>query len=60
MIPDIDPSIGRKITRMPSVNVAVTERCVGCGLCAEGVCFVEAIGIDDEVGLGSLIWQTMS
>ena len=51
MIPNIDPSIGRKITRMPSVSVAVTEVCVGCGLCAEGVCFVDAIRMDDELAV---------
>jgi ferredoxin len=51
MIPDIDPSIGRKITRMPSVCLAVTEECVGCGLCAEGVCFVDAIQMDGELAV---------
>ena len=29
MLPHIDPSIGRKIHRMPSVTVTVTEACVG-------------------------------
>jgi ferredoxin len=51
MIPDIDPSIGRKITKMPTVSVAVTERCVSCGLCTEGVCFVDAIRMDDELAV---------
>jgi formate hydrogenlyase subunit 6/NADH:ubiquinone oxidoreductase subunit I len=48
MLPDIDPSIGCKIHKMPSVTVTVTEECIGCGLCAEGVCFVDAIRMDGE------------
>jgi ferredoxin len=51
MIPQIDPSIGRKITKMPSVTVSVTEDCVGCGLCAEEVCFVDAIRMEDELAV---------
>jgi ferredoxin len=51
MIPQIDPSIGRKITKMPSVTVSVTEDCVGCGLCAEGVCFVDAIRMEDGLAV---------
>lgn len=51
MIPEIDPSIGRKITRMPTVSVSVTEACVGCRLCAEGVCFVDAIRMDGELAV---------
>jgi ferredoxin len=49
MLPDVDSSISRKITRMPSVSVAVTERCVGCGLCVGEVCFVDAIRMDDDL-----------
>jgi ferredoxin len=51
MLPDLDPSIGRKVQKMPSVTVAVTEDCVGCGLCAEGVCFVDAIHMDGELAV---------
>jgi formate hydrogenlyase subunit 6/NADH:ubiquinone oxidoreductase subunit I len=51
MIPQIDPSIGRKITKMPGVTVSVTEECVGCGLCAEGVCFVDAIRMEHELAV---------
>jgi ferredoxin len=43
VLPDIAPQIGAKTTRMPGVRVTVTERCVGCGACTQGVCFVEAI-----------------
>ncbi len=51
MIPDIDPSIGRKITKMPTVSVTVTESCTGCALCMEEVCFVDAIGMDGELAV---------
>jgi Pyruvate/2-oxoacid:ferredoxin oxidoreductase delta subunit len=43
VLPDISPKIGRKITKMSGVEVKVTERCVGCGTCTEGICFVDAI-----------------
>jgi ferredoxin len=51
MIPHVDESISRKITRMPSVAVTVTEECVGCGLCVEEVCFVDAIRMDGELAV---------
>ncbi len=47
MIPQLDPAIGAKVTRMPGVNVTVTDRCAGCGTCAAGVCFVDAIHLVD-------------
>ena len=28
---------------MPGVSITVTEQCVGCGTCTQGVCFVDAI-----------------
>ncbi len=44
MLPYIKPEIGRKIAKMPGVNVRVTDACVGCGTCIdEDICFVEAI-----------------
>jgi ferredoxin len=51
MLPHIDPSIGCKVDKMPSVTVAVTEECVGCGLCAEEVCFVDAIRMDGDLAV---------
>jgi ferredoxin len=30
---------------MPGVKVTVTDRCVGCGTCTQGICFVDAIRI---------------
>ena len=45
MLPDLDPQISAKVKRMPGVEVTVTEKCTGCGTCAE-VCFVRAIRIE--------------
>ncbi len=47
ILPDLNPEIGRKITRMEGVHVKVTDACVGCGTCTEGVCFVDAISLVD-------------
>lgn len=47
VLPHIAPQIGAKVVRMPGVTVLVNERCVGCGTCAQGVCFVDAIRVVD-------------
>ncbi|MGY5858944.1 MAG: 4Fe-4S binding protein [Candidatus Thorarchaeota archaeon] len=48
MLPDLNPEIGRKITKMSGVEVKVTDACVGCGTCTEeDVCFVNAISMVD-------------
>ena len=47
VLPVISPDIGRKVTRMPGVKVEVSDECVGCGTCTEGVCFVNAIRLVD-------------
>ena len=47
MLPELNPEISRKITKMPGVDVRVTDNCVGCGTCTEGVCFVDAITLVD-------------
>jgi ferredoxin len=43
MLPDVESRIGRQITKMPGISIHVTEDCIGCGSCAEGICFVDAI-----------------
>jgi ferredoxin len=48
MLPHLSPQIGDRVTRMPGVSVAVSDRCTGCGLCAQGVCFAGAIELDGE------------
>jgi ferredoxin len=47
ILPHIDTTISRKVTKMPGVSVSVTEQCLGCGTCTEGVCFVDAIRLVD-------------
>lgn len=47
ILPDLKSDIGRKVTKMPGVDVRVTDACVGCGACTEGVCFVDAISLVD-------------
>lgn len=48
VLPHVAPGIGAKITKMPGVTVTVNDRCVGCGTCTEGVCFVDAIRLVDQ------------
>ncbi|MCX6002320.1 MAG: 4Fe-4S binding protein, partial [Chloroflexi bacterium] len=45
MLPVVSEDIGATVKKMPGVNVRVTEGCSGCGICAEGVCFVNAISM---------------
>jgi ferredoxin len=32
---------------MPGVTVRVNGQCVGCGICTEGVCFADAIRLEN-------------
>ncbi|MCX6005614.1 MAG: 4Fe-4S binding protein [Chloroflexi bacterium] len=41
-IPDIAPHIARKVTKMPGVQVEVTDACIGCGTCVSA-CFINNI-----------------
>jgi ferredoxin len=45
---DINPEIAQKITKMEGVRVEVTDACVGCGTCTEGICFVNAISLVND------------
>jgi ferredoxin len=47
VLPHVTPRINNKIERMPGVSVRVNDRCVGCGTCTEGVCFMDAIRLED-------------
>jgi ferredoxin len=47
MLPDLNPQIAAKVNRLPGVTLTVTERCLGCGTCTEGVCLVDAIHLRD-------------
>lgn len=48
MLPHLSSQIGAKVVCMPGVAVTVNGRCVGCGTCAQGVCFADAIELLDE------------
>lgn len=47
LVSDLSPKISRKISRMPGVQVEVTDDCTGCRLCADGTCFAEAILVEN-------------
>ena len=47
VLPHVNRRINDKIRRMPGVTVTVSERCVGCGSCTEGVCFMDAIRLQE-------------
>ena len=47
MLPYVAPVIAEKFHRLPGVRVTVTDRCVGCGTCADSTCFVQAISLAD-------------
>jgi ferredoxin len=51
MIPYIKPAIRDKVHKMPGVTVTVTDLCAGCGTCAEGICFVDAIHMEDTTAV---------
>lgn len=42
ILPQLAPHMAAAVTAMPGVQVRVTDRCTGCGLCQEA-CFVDAI-----------------
>jgi ferredoxin len=55
ILPHMAPELSANVAAMPGVEVRVTEACIGCGLCAAGVCFVDAIHLVEgqaEIGDG--------
>ncbi|MFX1567855.1 MAG: DUF362 domain-containing protein [Promethearchaeota archaeon] len=48
MVSIVAPKIGSKIKKMPGVKVEVTDKCIGCGTCIKGICFVNAIELRDK------------
>ena len=36
---------------MPGVSVRVTDGCSGCGICAENVCFINAVHMVDDIAV---------
>jgi ferredoxin len=51
MIPQVTPLISTKVKRMPGVSVRVGDDCIGCEVCIDGVCFVNAISMNDGVAI---------
>lgn len=47
MIPYLSKPIQKNVRRIPGIQITVTENCVGCGKCTQGVCFVDAIQLKD-------------
>jgi len=47
LVTDLTPKISQKITAMPGVHVEVGEDCHGCGTCADGICFADAIRVEN-------------
>lgn len=47
-LPDLSPKLSSKLTRLPGVELLVTEDCIGCGICAEGICFCDAIQVVNQ------------
>lgn len=47
VLPVLSPKIGVKIKRMPGVKIQVTDKCIGCGTCTRGICFINAIQLID-------------
>ena len=46
--PILSQKIGKKIQKINGVEVRITDNCIGCGTCTEGICFVDAIKIEDN------------
>jgi len=44
----LNKNIGKKIKKMPGVNVEVKNICIRCGTCIQGVCFVNAIKLNED------------
>ncbi|MCJ7694229.1 MAG: 4Fe-4S binding protein [Anaerolineaceae bacterium] len=44
-LPDLSPKLSSKLTRLPGIELFVTDNCIGCEICAEGICFSNAIRI---------------
>jgi ferredoxin len=47
VVPHLGPDSSANVHKMPGVAVNVTERCIGCGTCAESTCFLDAIHMEN-------------
>jgi Fe-S-cluster-containing hydrogenase component 2 len=48
MLPNLAPQISSRVHKMPGVEVTVTGDCQACGVCTQGICFVDAIHLDGD------------
>jgi ferredoxin len=48
VLPHMSTQISSKVTKMPGVSVFVTDQCIGCGTCTEGICFADAIRLEAD------------
>jgi ferredoxin len=48
VVQDLNPDIANKVTKMDGVRVEITDACVGCGTCTEGICFANAISLVND------------
>jgi len=46
MLPNLSKAINTKVTRIPGLEIKVTERCTGCKECID-ICFVHAISMNN-------------
>ncbi len=46
-LPQLNPTLQSKLTRMPGIHFEVSNDCIGCGKCSEGICFIDVIHIEN-------------
>jgi ferredoxin len=51
ILPVVSGDISSRVNKMPGVSVKVTDGCSGCGICAEGVCFINAVSMVDGMAV---------
>ena len=51
ILPVVSGDIGARVNKMLGVSVKVTDGCSGCGICADNVCFINAIRMVDGVAV---------
>lgn len=49
MLPHLHADIREKVQPMPGVEVMISEECIGCEVCRDEVCFVNAIEMRDGI-----------
>jgi ferredoxin len=46
LLPDLNTAISDNVQRMVGVELTITRDCIGCGLCTQDICFVNAIHLE--------------